>query len=157
MKPAAPDGKLKSSDIVRADRIPGFGMSLSTTVRLTQSGWASCLVSTWSPAAGRVEASAEHRFSSSELDFIRDALRRLSAEPPVPITCDDIPILRLAFLDEFGGASFEVLEFHPSHTKAGIQPPVFREAWDLIHRPFQPHIKQQAEQADAGNRRSAGA
>ena len=151
MKNASPDGKLKLSDIVRADRIPGFGKSLSTTVRLTQSGWASCLVSTWMPATGRVETSSEHRFNSSELDIVRDALSRLSGVTFAPITCDDVPILRLAFPTEFGEASFEVLEFHPTSGMPRTQPQVFQEAWDLIHRPFQPLIKQQAEQGADGN------
>jgi hypothetical protein len=31
------------------------GQALSTTVPITESGWASCFVSSWTPAAGRVE------------------------------------------------------------------------------------------------------
>lgn len=145
MKNTPPDGKLKPSDIVRADRIPGFGISLCTTVRVTKSGWASCIASTWEPAGGRADTSAEHRFSASELDFIRDALSRLSAVTLAPITCDDIPILRLSFPTELGEISFEVLEWHPTNAKGKTQPSVFQEAWTLIHRPFDSIIKQQAE------------
>src|SRR5690606_14982305 len=122
-----------SSDVVRADRIPGFQDNLlSTTVRVTRSGWTSCLVSTWSPATGSVESATEHRLNSSELDLIRDALRRLSSVSAVPITCDDMPILRLSFHTEFGETSFEVLEFHPANAQARIQPLIFRETWNLI-------------------------
>lgn len=145
MKNTPPDGKLKPSDIVRADRIPGFGMSLCTTVRVTKSGWAFCIASRWEPAAGRTDKSAEHRFSASELDFIRDALSRLSEFTFAPITCDDIPILRLSLPTGLGEASFDVLEFHPTSAKGKTQPSVFQEAWTLIHRPFDAIIKQQAE------------
>jgi hypothetical protein len=110
MKSSAPDGKLKSSDIVRADRIPGFEANLlRTTVRVTQSGWASCFVSTWSPETGSVEASFEHRFGVPDLVSIRESLERVSVVIPERITCDDIPTQRLVFISNSHEISVQFL------------------------------------------------
>ena len=137
MKTVAPDGKLKASDIVRADRIPGFETNpLSTAVRVTNSGWASCTISTWHPDTGRVDSSLEHRFSSLEMDSIREALGALSAVVSEPITWDDIPIQRITFVMDSREVSFETLEFNPIPAEPLPDSSKFDAAWHLIHHPF---------------------
>jgi hypothetical protein len=143
MKTVAPDGKLKASDIVRADLVPGFQMNLlSTVVRVTDSGWASCTVSTWHPDKGSVDSSLEHRFSSLELDSIREALEALAEGVSEPITWDDIPIQRITFMMNSREVSFETLEFNPNPAEPLPDSSRFDAVWHLIHQPFTSIINQ---------------
>ncbi len=148
MKKAAQDGNLKASDIVRADRIPGFATNLlRTTLRITQSGWAECLVSTLASKRGAIEMSIEHRFTPPELNFISGALETLS---PVakPITWDDVPIQRLLFRTGSGEKSLEILEYDPLNVSCQKHSSDFTEIWNYIHLPFRDFISHQIDKSN---------
>jgi hypothetical protein len=148
MKSFNSDPLLRPSDLVRAERVPGFQDAMpSTSVRVTRSGWSACCIDAWKAPKSKGDHLMEHRFSDSEIADLDLLLARLAVEEPKPITCDDVPVQQIYLMREDSAVRLEAIEFKKKKFAAIARPsPAFLAVWSFVHAPFKEFIESHVNQ-----------